>query len=145
MSLTERIFHAILFEIFVVLFTVLLMAGATHHGTGALSGTIIGISVMAMVWNMVFNWAFDKFHTGAREKRSLVTRLLHVTLFEGGLLLATIPFVAWALNISLWEAFVMDIAMTIFVTAYSFVYNYIYDHARAALIARRGAKRVKPA
>ncbi|PJG85550.1 PACE efflux transporter [Conservatibacter flavescens] len=136
MSFKERIFHAILFEVFAVLLTVLLMAYFTDHSTALLSGTIIAISLIAMLWNMVFNWVFDKFHTGPREKRSLLTRVLHVVLFEGGLLIATIPLVAFVLNVSLWEAFVMDIAMTIFITVYSFIYNYLYDQIRARLIAK---------
>ena len=137
MSFKERIFHAILFEILAVILSVLIMAFATEHSTALLSGAIIAISLTAMVWNMLFNWIFDKFHTGPREQRSFFTRLLHVLLFEGGLLIVTIPLVAFILNIGLWEAFIMDIAMTIFITIYSFIYNYLYDQIRALIIAKR--------
>lgn len=58
---------------------------------------------------MVFNFLFDKVVTGERLYRLLGTRLVHMGLFEGGLFLATVPIIAYALDVLLWTAFVMDI------------------------------------
>ena len=40
--------------------------------------------------------------------------------FELGLILIVIPLAAWWLNISLWQAFVLDIALVLFYLPYAF-------------------------
>ncbi|MDO4223369.1 MAG: PACE efflux transporter [Acinetobacter sp.] len=134
MSLYERIFHALLFEMIAIILTVLGLMYFTSHNHTILSGVVIAISVMAMLWNMLFNWCFDRYFTAPREQRSWRVRILHVVLFEGGLLCMTLPLVAWSLDISLWQAFVLDLAMTLFIMVYSVIFNWLYDHSRAYLI-----------
>lgn len=130
MSLYERIFHAILFEVIAVILTVIGLAFFTQHDTGILTGVVILISLIAMAWNMLFNWIFDRYFTASRETRGLKIRLLHTFLFEGGLLCMTLPLVAYILKISLWQAFILDLAMTIFIMIYTLIFNWIYDHLR---------------
>lgn len=130
MTAWERVFHAVLFEFFAIIFTVILTSWLTDHSTAALTSVIVLISVIAMVWNFIFNWLFDKIVTGERVKRGLGIRILHSVLFEGGLLIFTLPLVMYMLNITLWHAFVMDIGMTLFVLVYSVIFNWIYDHLR---------------
>lgn len=130
MSLYERIFHAVLFEVIAVILTVIGLAFFTEHDTGLLTSVVILISVIAMLWNMLFNWLFDKYFTEIRETRGLKIRLLHTFLFEGGLLCMTLPLVAYILKISLWQAFILDLAMTIFIMIYTLIFNWIYDHLR---------------
>lgn len=134
MTAWERVFHAVLFEFFAIIFTVILTSWLTDHSTEALTSVIVLISVIAMVWNFIFNWLFDKIVTGERVKRGLGIRILHSVLFEGGLLIFTLPLVMYMLNITLWHAFVMDIGMTLFVLVYSVIFNWIYDHLRLKFI-----------
>ena len=61
-------------------------------------------------------------------QKTVLIRIVHAVLFEGGLLLLFMPMIAWYLKISLWEAFVMDIAMATFYLIYAFIYNWAYDH-----------------
>lgn len=133
MSNLERLFHAVLFEIGAIISTVLLMSGVTDHNTGLLTTTIIVISLIAIAWNIVFNLFFDKLFQGERLSRGLGIRLLHTVGFELGLLVFTLPLVAFMLNIGWWEAFLMDITMTLFVMGYSLVFNWMYDYIRHAL------------
>lgn len=134
MSFYERIFHAILFEVLAVILTVIGLALFTTHDTGTLTGVVILISLMAMAWNFIFNWGFDQFFTASRETRSFKIRVVHTLLFEGGLLCMTLPVVAYILKISLWRAFILDLAMTLFIVVYTLVFNWIYDHARLKFI-----------
>lgn len=134
MSVYERIFHAILFEIIAIILTVIGLTYFTSHDTGLLTGVVILISLIAMLWNMVFNWVFDRYFTESRETRGLKIRLLHTFLFEGGLLCMTLPLVAYILKISLWDAFILDLAMTIFIMIYTLIFNWIYDHLRLKFI-----------
>lgn len=130
MSLLERTFHALLFEILAVLFTTAGMAWFTDHNISALFGTIVSISLIAVLWNFVFNYFFDTVFTGAREQRSVRLRLFHTIAFEVGLLIFTIPLVAYILQVDFWSAFVMDIGMTLFIMVYTFIFNWCYDHLR---------------
>ncbi|MFH0259173.1 PACE efflux transporter [Vibrio barjaei] len=134
MGIVERIFHSVLFEALAVTFSVIGLALFTNHDVAALSGTMIVIATMAMCWNYLFNMMFDYFVQGEKILRSLKTRIVHVVLFEAGLLLVTIPAMAYLLNVSLLEAFVMDIGVTIFVTIYAFLFNLVYDHARVWVV-----------
>lgn len=136
MSNLERIFQAILFEVGAVLSTVLLMSLTTNHGTGMLTTTIVFISLIALVWNFVFNLVFDRIFTGEKIHRSWAVRILHTLLFELGLLIFTVPLVAFMLNIGWWEAFVMDIVMTLVVMIYTVIFHWCYDHIRYYLVRR---------
>lgn len=137
MSVIERLFHAVLFEVLAVSLSVLGLVLLTDHPVSSLSGTMIAVATLAMAWNMIFNAIFDRFFPGNREARGLAIRCLQVAAFEGGLLLITVPLMAWMLNVGLWQAFMMDIGVTVFISIYAFVYNYCYDHLRAAIIRRR--------
>lgn len=130
MSPLERLFHAILFELGAILSTLLLMDGLTEHPTTQLTLTIILISLIAMGWNVLFNLLFDKLFQGERLARDLAVRLLHTVSFELGLLLFTVPLVAFMLNVGWWEALLMDMGMTLFVMGYSLVFNWVYDYLR---------------
>lgn len=136
-GIVERIFHAVLFEVFAVLLTIVGLILFTEHQLMAVSGLVILISLIAMVWNFIFNWIFDYFFPASRETRGVKIRLLHVTLFEGGLLCMTLPLVAYILKISLWQAFMIDLAMTVFIVIYTLIFNYIYDHTRAMIVKKR--------
>ena len=134
MSRVERLFHSVLFEVLAVILSVSALVIFTDHSVSSLSGTMIVIATIAMGWNFVFNLFFDRVFTGAKEQRSIRLRVFHVVLFEGGLLLLTVPILAYTLGVSMWQAFVMDIGVTIFITLYAFVFNYVYDHVRAKLL-----------
>ncbi len=139
MGIAERIFHSVLFETLAVTLSIIGLALFTDHDIAALSGTMIVVATMAMCWNYLFNLIFDHFVQGEKTLRSLQTRLVHVVLFEAGLLLATIPAMAYLLEVSLFEAFVMDIGVTIFITIYAFLFNFAYDHARVWMVDGRVA------
>ncbi|MGE6481941.1 PACE efflux transporter [Psychrobacter namhaensis] len=125
----DRIRHALGFEIIgLLIFAPLasLVFGFELHLMGMMA--LVG-SIVATIWNYFYNILFDRAMLklcGTLQKMVLI-RVLHAILFEGGLLLLFLPVIAWYLNISLWEAFKMDIAMATFYLVYAFVYNWVYD------------------
>ncbi|WP_133010588.1 PACE efflux transporter [Marinomonas flavescens] len=133
----ERIFHAILFEVLAVALAIIVLTTFTNHHVGSLSGTMIVVATIAMMWNFIYNWCFDRIYTGDKTQRSLVLRVVHTITFQAGLLVVTIPVIAFLLEISLWEALIMDIGVTICITLYAFLYNLIYDHTRAFIVQQR--------
>ncbi|PSW10814.1 hypothetical protein C9J01_17600 [Photobacterium rosenbergii] len=144
MGAIERVFHAVLFEVLAVSLSIVLLMTFTDHQVGALSGTMIIIATIAMAWNFVFNWIFDKFFPGDKTQRTIAMRVFHVILFELGLLVLTIPVMAVILGVSLYQALIMDIGVTVFITLYAFVFNFIYDHIRAAIVKKRLSSSVPP-
>jgi uncharacterized membrane protein len=54
-------------------------------------------------------------------------RIFHAILFEAGLLLALVPFVAWWLSVSWVEALLMDVALAGFYLVYAYAFNLAYD------------------
>ena len=99
------------------------------------------VSLTAMLWNLVFNYFIDKVFTGPREKRGVIFRTLHAISFEGGLLIFTMPIIAYFLKVDWITAFMMDFSLTVMVTVYTFIFNWVYDHARLLFIKREGCNR----
>jgi uncharacterized membrane protein len=95
-----------------------------HIGVVALVG-----ATLATVWNYVYNLMFDhaKLWLTGRVSKSPVVRVLHAVLFEAGLLILLIPFIAWYLGVGLLQALMMDIAFAGFYLVYAFVFNWTYD------------------
>ena len=136
MSFKERLIHSILFEIMLITIFTFVLKYITNQDTAKVFTLVISLSIIAVVWNFIYNFIFDKFVTGKREKRTLKIRSIHAILFEIGLIFPTLPLIAYSLKISLVEAFIMDIGFIIFVLIFTIVYNYIYDHARLSFISK---------
>lgn len=137
MSFFERFAHSLLFEIGAVLISAMAVLFAGQSAADTAFGMSVTVSFTAMAWNFVFNWGFDKVFTGRREQRGWGVRMLQTGAFEGGLLLFTTPLIAWFLKISLWQALLTDIGLTLLIVLYSLVYNWLFDHLRAWRQQRR--------
>lgn len=134
MSLKERLLHSLLFEIGVVsVASVVVLALSTVEPSAAI-GTGVAMSLMAMVWNLVFNAGFDKIFTEPRQNRSFGLRLLHTISFELGLLIFTIPMIAHLLDLTLWQALIADIGLVVLITTCALIFNWIYDNIRLKFI-----------
>ncbi|AOI87669.1 PACE efflux transporter [Burkholderia pseudomultivorans] len=93
--------------------------------SGALSATM---SAIAMLWNLVFNALFERWEASRRRRtRTLGRRILHAAGFEGGLIFILVPVVSWWLEISWFDAFVVDIALFAFFFCYAFVFQWAFD------------------
>lgn len=125
----DRVRHALFFEIIGLILVIPLGAlvfSMPMHDIG-----VVGLvsATIAMVWNYVFNLGFDtvlKRTTGTTLK-TVRLRIVHAVLFELGLLIVLMPFIAWYLGITLIHALVMDIAFALFYMGYAFVFNLGYD------------------
>ena len=125
----DRIRHAVWFEIIGLAIVTPLGALAFDMSLLAIGIVGLGCSVIATLWNYLYNLGFDhalRWLRGSVEK-TIAIRVGHALLFEAGLLLILMPLIAWHLEISLWQAFLMDIAFAAFYVVYAFVYNWAYD------------------
>ncbi|RZT43035.1 PACE efflux transporter [Cupriavidus agavae] len=125
----DRIRHTIGFEVIgLITFAPLatLVFGYELHQMGIVGAVA---ALIAATWNFIYNILFDRAmlrYTG-QLKKSTPVRVLHAILFEGGLLIVFLPSVAWYLDIGLWDAFIMDIAVAGYYMVYAFFYNWAYD------------------
>ena len=128
-SALDRLRHALSFEIIALILVI--PAGAILFDVPLHDFGVVGIvsATLATLWNLGYNVLFDlalQRLTGTTLK-SRIVRVLHALAFEAGLLMVLLPFIAWYLGISLWDAFVLDIALAAFYLVYSYVFNLIYD------------------
>jgi uncharacterized membrane protein len=135
-KLGERVLHAVLYEacamaLLVPLASLLMNESVLHMGALALM-----MSTAAMLWNMLFNALFDRFERARGLKRTVAVRCVHALLFEGGLVVMLVPLAAWWLNVSYWQAFLLDLGFFAFFLPYTYVFNWLYDHLRVRLIKR---------
>ncbi|WP_371399013.1 PACE efflux transporter [Marinovum algicola] len=125
----DRLRHAISFELLALILMIPL--GATVFAMPMQDIGVVGIvgATLATIWNILYNYIFDlamRRLSGTTLKTGRL-RILHAVLFEVGLLVMLMPFIAWYLGISLWQAFVMDVSFALFYMVYAFGFNWAYD------------------
>jgi uncharacterized membrane protein len=128
--LRERLLHAVLYEACAMAMLVPLAALLTGSGMGQMSVLALMMSCVAMLFNMLFNALFERAERRWKLQRTAWLRCAHALLFEGGLVVMLVPLAAWWLQISLWQALVLDLGFFAFFLPYTYVFNLVYDHLR---------------
>ena len=129
-SITERVFQALGFEGLALLICTPLLMWVTGRPALEMGAVTLGISLLALSWNVIFNSLFDRLKTRLQLVNGGWTRVLHALLFEGGLILMAVPMIAALMKISLLEAFILDIGVLLFFLPYTYVYHWGYDVLR---------------
>lgn len=123
----RRIIHALSYEM-ILLVIIAIALSFIFDMPMEVTGTLgIAMAVTSVIWNMVFNHFFEKFEAKRQLKRTVGVRILHAIGFEGGLMLATIPMVAYALDMPIWQAILTDLSMTLCILIYTFIFQWCYD------------------
>lgn len=123
----RRIIHALSYEIILLVIIAVLLSLIFHMPLEVTSVLGIVMAITSVFWNMVFNHFFEKYEKKHKLKRTVKVRIIHAIGFEGGLMLATIPMVAYAMNMSLWQAVVLDFSLTMGILVYTFIFQWCYD------------------
>ena len=124
----RRLIYVTLYELIAIGAATVGLALLTGHGAGHSSVVAVAASVIAIVWNIVFNWAFERWEARQPVRgRSVARRVAHAIGFEGGLVFTLVPLFAWWFGVSLWAAFVMDLGLIVFFLCYTFVFNWVFD------------------
>jgi len=128
-SFKDRVRHALSFEIIGLL--LIIPFGAMIFGIPMTDVGIVGVvsATIATAWNYLYNLGFDHVMQRAKgtTQKTTTIRIAHALLFELGLLIVLMPFIAWYLNISFMHALVMDVSFALFYVVYAFVFNWCYD------------------
>ena len=123
----RRIVHALSYEI-ILLVIIAIALSFIFEVPMEVTGTLgIAMAVTSVVWNMVFNHFFEKYEQRKKLQRTIRVRILHAIGFEGGLMLATIPMVAYAMDMTILQAILLDLGMTSCILVYTFIFQWCYD------------------
>ncbi|NOH23495.1 PACE efflux transporter [Vibrio europaeus] len=127
MQTKERIFHALFFELIALALIIPVASMFSGKGASELVVVGVGLSLFTVVWNYFYNVGFDRLCKTPRSERSLSTRIWHTVGFEGGLIFITLPTIAWFLNITYFQALMLEAGFLVFFFFYATGFNWLYD------------------
>jgi len=127
-GIQRKIVYVTLYEALAIVSASFGLAWMSGEGLGHAGVLAVIASVIAVVWNLGFNWAFERWESRqAVRGRSVRRRVAHAIGFEGGLATILVPVFAWWLDIGVWEALMMDIGLLLYFLAYTFFFNWGFD------------------
>jgi len=127
-GIKRRIVYVSVYELLVIGLSTLLLKLMSNAESGDAFGIALTASAIAILWNMVFNYGFERWESKRQlQSRDLLNRTLHALGFEFGLLILSVPMLMWWLDISLLQAVVMDFGLLVFFLFYTFAFNWVFD------------------
>ncbi|EAA1341935.1 Na(+)-translocating NADH-quinone reductase subunit E [Salmonella enterica subsp. enterica serovar Java] len=136
-SLPERIFHAVCFEGIATAILAPTTAWLMQRSVLEMGGLTILLATTVMIWNIIYNALFDRLWPAHQVRRTAKVRALHALGFESGFIVIGVSIVAWVLNVSLLQAFTLEIGFFLFFLPYTMLYNWAYDVLRQRIVTRR--------
>lgn len=129
-GLKRKLVYVSLFELIAVCMSSALLWFISTRDSFLYAGmAAVASSAIALVWNLVYNSAFEYWEARqAKKGRGLLRRAAHALGFELGLVVLLVPLFAHLLGLSLWEAFVYDLGLMVFFMVYTFLFNLGFDH-----------------
>ena len=132
----RRIIHALAYEI-ILLVIIAVALSLIFKMPMEVTGTLgVVMAVTSVIWNMIFNHHFEKFEKKRKLKRTVPVRIMHAIGFEGGLMLATIPMIMYAMQITLGQAILLDLSLTLCILVYTFIFQWCYDYIEVHYFGR---------
>ncbi|MBL5944411.1 PACE efflux transporter [Enterobacter asburiae] len=136
-SVKERVFHAVIFEVTANVIIALSLAWLINVSV-LQSGSLSVISALtATVWNFIFNKLFDSLQKKYQFQRTFLVRAIHAVGFETGLIISLIPVAMVMLNLTVAEAFFVEIGLVLFFLPYTMLFNWLYDYLRWTFVGRK--------
>ena len=122
-SFKERVFHAVIFEVTANVIIALSLAWLMNVSV-LQSGSLSVISALtATVWNFIFNKLFDSLQKKHQFQRTF--------------LISLIPVAMVMLNLTVTEAFFVEIGLVLFFLPYTMLFNWLYDYLRWTFVGRK--------
>ena len=124
----RRVLYVSVYEFVAIVLTAIVFAALGQSAVSASALSVI-TSATAIAWNLAFNAMFEAWERRQSKRgRSVARRVAHAIGFEGGLALMLVPFMAWWLGITLWQALLLDVGLLLFFLVYTFVFAWVFDH-----------------
>ncbi|MHC8406805.1 PACE efflux transporter [Pseudomonas sp. TMB3-21] len=142
---SRKILQAILYESIAVTVLSPSISWIYNEGLAHAGALSLMLSASALLWNVLFNYAFECWEARQPQRaRTLGRRLLHSLGFEGGLVLLLVPLVAWWLEISWWAALVTDLGLFVFFFFYALAFQWSFDRVFDVPESAKGDVSVSP-
>ena len=127
-GIRRKIVYVSFFELFAIAISTAGLAYFSDSSVGRASVAAVVSSAIAVVWNLIYNTVFERWESRQIVRgRSWKRRVAHAAGFEAGLILTLVPFFAWWLGISLWQALVLDLGLIGFFLVYTFAFSWVFD------------------
>jgi uncharacterized membrane protein len=126
--ITRRVLQAVLYEVIAIAVVGPTLSFAFDEPPASTFGLAVVLSTVALTWNYVFNWIFERWESAqAVRGRSFARRLAHGAGFEGGLVVILIPVMSLWLDISPAAAFVANLSLLVFFFVYAIAFTWTFD------------------
>ncbi|HCR1911860.1 TPA: PACE efflux transporter [Enterobacter kobei] len=132
-SIKERIFHAVIFEVIANVIIALSLAWLMNVSV-LQSGSL---SVISALTATAFNKLFDSLQKKHRFQRTFLIRAIHAVGFEAGLIVSLISVAMVMLNLTMTEAFFVEIGLVLFFLPYTMLFNWLFDYLRWTFVGRK--------
>jgi uncharacterized membrane protein len=125
---TRRVLQALLYEAIAIAVVGPVLSLAFDKSPTSTFGLAVVLSTMALTWNYVFNWMFERWESRQSVRgRSFARRLAHGAGFEGGLVIILLPVMSLWLDISLTTAFLANLGLLVFFFFYAIAFTWCFD------------------
>jgi uncharacterized membrane protein len=126
--ITRRVLQAVLYEVIAIAVVGPVLGVAFDKPPKSAFGLAVVLSTIALTWNYVFNWLFERWEAGQTVRgRSFARRLAHGAGFEGGLVVILVPVMSMWLDISPTAAFVANLGLLVFFFVYAIAFTWAFD------------------
>ena len=124
----RKIIYAISFEAGgIVLGSAALTLMSDAGGSKSVSVAAFGAGI-ALLWSLVFNTMFEAWEARQTIKgRSILRRIAHAVLFEGGLVVILVPAMAWWLDATIWAALGFEAVLIGVFLIYAWAFTWAFD------------------
>jgi len=124
----RKILYAISFETLGTLVATLgLMAMSDTSAAMSFGASLIGATI-ALCWSYLFNTVFEAWEARQPARgRSPLRRTAHALMFEGGMVLMFIPFMAWWLGVGLIEAAIYEAGLIALFIVHTYAFTWAFD------------------
>jgi uncharacterized membrane protein len=127
-GIKRRVVYVGMYESLAIVLSAVLLKVISSADTGDSFGIAVAASAIAILWNLAFNYGFEYWEQHRQHNgRSIGIRILHALGFEGGLVVFLVPVIAWWLDVSFMEAFILDLGLLAFFLFYTFIFNWGFD------------------
>jgi uncharacterized membrane protein len=125
---TRRVVQALLYEAIAIAVVGPVLSLAFDKSPTSTFGLAVVLSIMALTWNYVFNWFFERWESRQTVRgRSFARRLAHGAGFEGGLVIILLPVMSLWLDISFITAFLANLGLLAFFFFYAIAFTWCFD------------------
>lgn len=134
----RKILYAVSFETLGTLVATLgLMVMSDAKPLQSLALSVIGATI-ALCWSYLFNTGFEAWEAQQPTKgRSSLRRAVHALMFEGGLVLISVPIMAWWLDVGLLEAAMYEAGLIVLFIVYTYAFTWGFDRVFGLPVSAR--------